>query len=76
LPSGWGIITASKKDIPVWDAKYIAAEPARTGTNASRKKLMKLFLPERKRKCEKIEAEKPEEAAGRLVEKMRKAGIL
>ncbi len=76
LPSGWGIITASKKDIPIWDAKFIAAKPAQTGANASRKKLVKLFIPERKRKCEKIEAEEPEEAAGKLAEKMREAGIL
>jgi len=76
LPSGWGIITASKKEIPVWDAKFIHAEPTQTGADASRKTLARLFIPERERKCEKIEGEKPEEAASRLAEKMRAAGVL
>jgi electron transfer flavoprotein beta subunit len=76
LPSGWGVITASKKEIPVWDAKHIDAEPNQTGVHASRKKLVRLFIPERKRKCEKIEGEKPEDAASTLVKKMREAGIL
>lgn len=76
LPSGWGIITASKKEIPVWDAKSIAADPTQTGAGASRKKLVRLFIPEREGKCEKIEGEKPEEAAGKLAKKMREAGVL
>jgi len=76
LPSGWGIITASKKEIPVWDAKFIEAEPAQTGADASRKKLIKLFIPERERKCEIIEEEKPEDAASKLAKKMREAGVL
>lgn len=76
LPSGWGIITASKKEIPAWDAKYIDADPTQTGVDASRKKLVKLFMPERKRKCEIIEGEKPEDAAGMLAKKMREAGVL
>jgi electron transfer flavoprotein beta subunit len=76
LPSGWGIISASKKEIPVWDAKSIAAEPTQTGAKASRKKLVKLFIPARDRKCEKIEGEEPEEAAYRLAKKIREAGVL
>ncbi len=76
LPSGWGIITASKKEIPVWDAKHIGAEPAQTGADASRKKLIKLSIPIRKRTCEIIGGEKPEEQATKLAEKLREAGIL
>jgi electron transfer flavoprotein beta subunit len=76
LPSGWGIITASKKDIPVWDAKKIDAEPSQIGTGASRRNLVKLFLSGRERACEIIEGEKPEEAAGKLAKKMREAGVL
>jgi electron transfer flavoprotein beta subunit len=76
LPSGWGIITASKKEIPFWDAKMINAEPGRTGTEAKRKKLFELSILSRKRKGEKIEGEKPEEIAGKLSEKIREAGIL
>ncbi|UCE42209.1 MAG: electron transfer flavoprotein subunit beta/FixA family protein [Candidatus Aminicenantes bacterium] len=76
LPSGWGIITASKKEIPVWDAKFIGTEPTQIGADASRKKLIKLFIPQRERKCDKIEGEKPEDATSRLVEKLRTAGVL
>ena len=76
LPSGWGIITATKKEIPVWDAKHIDAEPTQTGADASRKKLVRLFIPDRERKCVKFEGEKPEDAASQLVEKLREAGIL
>ena len=76
LPSGWGIITASKKEIPVWDAKKIDVEPSQIGADSSRRNLAKLFLPERERTCEMIEGEKPEEAAGKLAKKMREAGIL
>jgi electron transfer flavoprotein beta subunit len=76
LPSGWGIITAAKKEILVWDAKYIDADPTQTGMEASRKKLDRLFIPERKRKGEKIDGEKPEEAASQLADTLRRAGIL
>jgi electron transfer flavoprotein beta subunit len=76
LPSGWGIITASKKKIPAWDARFIQAEPARCGAGASRKKLVKLVIPKRERQCEMIEGDKPEEAAGRLAKKMREVGVL
>lgn len=76
LPSGWGIITSSKKEIPIWDAKMIGPETARTGSRAPRKKLVKLYIPNRERKCEKIEGEKPVEAAGKLAQKMKEAGVL
>lgn len=76
LPSGWGIISASKKEIPVWDAAKIGAEPSRIGENASRKKLTRLSTPARERKCAMIAGETPEEAAGRLAEKMREKGAI
>jgi electron transfer flavoprotein beta subunit len=76
LPSGWGIITASKKEIPVWDAKFIEADPAKTGADASRHRLLKLFIPEKERKCDIIDGEKPDDAAEKLAKKMREAGVL
>jgi electron transfer flavoprotein beta subunit len=75
LPSGWGIITASKKDIPAWDAKFIGVDPAKTGADASKKKLVRLFKPDRERACQIIEGEKPEEKAVKLAEKMIEAGV-
>jgi electron transfer flavoprotein beta subunit len=76
LPSGWGIITASKKEIPVWDAKHIDAELAKTGADAEKKKLAKLVMPERERMCEMIEVEELEDTADMLIKKMRDARVL
>lgn len=76
LPSGWGIISASRKEIPIWDAKAIKADTNRTGAGASRKKMVKLYIPVKERKCEMIEGETPEEAAGILAEKMREKGSI
>jgi electron transfer flavoprotein beta subunit len=76
LPSGWGIITASKKEISFWDAQKIDADPSKTGSGAPRKKLVRLFLPSRERKGEKIEGEDPEKSANWLVEKLKERGVL
>lgn len=76
LPSGWGIISASKKEITVWNANDIGIEPSRIGAGKSRKKLMQLFIPRKEKTCEMIEEEKPEEAAGKLALRLREAGIL
>ncbi len=76
LPSGWGIISASKKEIPVWDAEDIGADPSRIGREASRKKLVRLSIPERKRKCEIFGGDTLEEAVSKLVGKLRERGAL
>jgi len=76
LPSGWGIITASKKEIPFWDAKTIGAEPILIGSGCSRKQLVRLRIPSRERMCEKIAGETPQEKADGLLEKMKEAGVL
>jgi electron transfer flavoprotein beta subunit len=76
LPSGWGIISASQKKIPVWKAVDIDMDPSRTGVETSRRKLTKLFIPEQKRKCEIMEGETAAEAAAKLAERLTKAGVL
>ena len=76
LPSGWGIISASQKQIPVWGARDINADPSRIGIKAAQRKLVKLFIPERKRKCEIVEGETSAEAAIKLVERLIKEGAL
>lgn len=76
LPSGWGIISASKKEIAVWDAQTIGVEPSETGAEKSRKNLIKLFIPQKEKECEMIEEEKPEEAAKKLAKKLREARII
>ncbi len=76
LPSGWGIISASKKEIPVWKAEDISADPSRIGIEASRKKLVKLSIPERKRTCEILDGDALEEAAAKLAEKLKERGAI
>jgi electron transfer flavoprotein beta subunit len=76
LPSGWGIISASKKEIPVWDAEAIAADPSRMGRKTSRKRLVKLCIPERKRTCEILGGGTLEEAAAKLADKLKGRGAI
>lgn len=74
LPSGWGIISASKKDVPVWNASDIEANPSELGPKAARRKLVKLFIPERKRECEIVEAETAAEAGEKLAVRLKEEG--
>jgi len=74
LPSGWGIISASKKEVPVWNASDIEADTSKLGSDAARRKLAKLFIPERKRECEIVEAETTAEAAVKLAERLKDEG--
>ena len=76
LPSGWGIISASRKAVPVWDAAAIGVEPKRAGSDAARRKLVKLYIPERERKCEIVRGETTEQAAEILAEKLLKTGLI
>ncbi|MDH4217501.1 MAG: electron transfer flavoprotein subunit beta/FixA family protein [Candidatus Aminicenantes bacterium] len=76
LPSGWGIINASKKEIPVWSAKDIGVDLSRVGASAFSRELVRLFIPARERECEFIEGKTAEEAAVRLAERMRETGTI
>ncbi|MCK4646985.1 MAG: electron transfer flavoprotein subunit beta/FixA family protein [Candidatus Aminicenantes bacterium] len=76
LPSGWGIVSASRRQIPVWDAKDIKADPAKIGFDASRRKLVKLFIPKREKKCEMIEGKTTAEASVKLAERLRQEGVI
>jgi len=76
LPSGWGIISASQKQIPVWSASDLDADPSKIGASAARRKLIKLFIPVRERKCEIIEGETGAEASVKLVDRLIKAGVI
>ncbi len=76
LPSGWGIISAARKQIPVWNAADIEADPAELGPAAARRRLIKLFIPERGRNCEIIGGETPEEMASGLADRLREKGAL
>jgi electron transfer flavoprotein beta subunit len=76
LPSGWGIIAASRKKVPVWDLSDIDANPTKVGKSAARQKLLKLFVPARERHCEIVEGETTAEAGKKLAEKLLKTGLI
>jgi len=76
LPSGWGIISASRREVPVWDASAIDADPALTGGCVARKELVKIYAPERERQCDIVEGETTEEAGEKLAEKLLKFGLI
>lgn len=76
LPSGWGIISAARKQFPVWDAGDIDVDPLQVGVSAARRKLVKLFSPERARKCEVMEGKSAEEASVKLATRLREAGVI
>ena len=76
LPSGWGIISAARKEVPVWDSSALNADSTLIGKGAARKELVELYIPERKRQCEIIHGETTEDAAEKLAEKLLKTGFV
>lgn len=76
LPSGWGIISASRKQIPIWNAEDIEADLSQIEEKKTRRKLVKLFIPEQRRSCEIIQGRTPAEASFTLAERLIKEGVL
>jgi len=76
MPTGWGIISAVRSQVPVWNAQDIDTDPHRIGASVARSKLIKLFVPNRERAYEIIEGETTVEAAEKLGERLRQAGVL
>jgi len=76
LPSGWGIIAASQKQIIHWDAGAIGIDPAQVGIGAAKRKLSRLSVPQKGRKCKIFRGQTTAEAATRLAENLVKEGII
>lgn len=76
LPSGWGIIAAARKQVPAWNAGDIGVDPSQVGAGAARRKLAKLFIPLRERKCEIIQGETTAEASVKLATRLREAKVI
>lgn len=76
LPSGWGIISASRKEVPVWDVSDIDADPTHIGEGTARQEMVKLFIPAKERQCEIVEGETTTEAAEKLAERLLKTGLI
>jgi electron transfer flavoprotein beta subunit len=76
LPGGWGIISAARKQVPIWSGRDIDVDPSQIGAGAARRKLAKLFIPERKSQCEVLQGETAAEAAIKLAERLRESGVI
>lgn len=70
IPSGWGIIKAAKKEIPIWSAKEMEIDISRVGIDAVRNRLLRLHVPSYERKCEFITGEDINAVASQLASKL------
>ena len=70
IPSGWGIIKAAKKEIPIWTAKEMEIDPGRVGKEAARNRLLRLYVPSYERKCEFVTGEDVSEVASKLASRL------
>jgi len=75
LPSGWGIISASRQTIPIWKAEDLGLNSSKIGSGAASRKLVKLYLPKQKRKGEIITGKTTAEASAKLIERLIREGV-
>ena len=76
LPSVKGILTASRKQIPVWGAADLGISPDVVGAGAVQMEVTKFFKPVFTGSCEIIEGETLEEAGEKLALRLREDKIL
>ena len=70
------IMAAAKKQVAVWSAGDLGVDPSQVGVAGSLLSLDRLYVPVHEAKCEFIEEETPEEAAGKLATKLREAKLI
>ncbi len=70
-PNVRSIMAAKRKEPIVWKPADIGVDPAMIGSRGRRVKLTRLFQSARYTKCEMVSADTPEEAARKLVAKLR-----
>jgi electron transfer flavoprotein beta subunit len=70
LPAGMRIMIAARKQIPVWKAADIGAEPAQLDKANAHTEVTGLSVPTRKTECEMISGDSPSEAAANLASKL------
>ncbi|MBI2863598.1 MAG: electron transfer flavoprotein subunit beta/FixA family protein [Chloroflexi bacterium] len=75
-PTLRGIMTAARKQIPVWSAADLGLSASSVGAAGARSKLLKLFIPVREGKCEVMEGESVEEMAANLAKALRSAKLI
>jgi electron transfer flavoprotein beta subunit len=70
LPAGMRLMMARKKQIPVWKAQDIGAEPSQLDKDKAHTVVTGLSVPTRKTECEMITGATPGEAAANLALKL------
>jgi electron transfer flavoprotein beta subunit len=70
LPGGMGLMLARRKQIPVWKAQDIGAEPSHLDKANAHTEITGLSVPVRKVECEMIAGGTPGEAAVNLASKL------
>jgi electron transfer flavoprotein beta subunit len=76
LPLGRGIIQAMRKQVPIWNAEDIGISRNEVGAAAARRKLVKLFIPDKGRTCEMITGETLEQASAALADRLKEVGAI
>ncbi len=72
LPAGVRLMMVRRKQIPVWNAQDIGAEPAQLEATNAHTEIISLSVPTRKTECEIIAANTPSESAVELALKLAK----
>ncbi len=71
-----GVITAAKQEIPTWTAIDIDADAAKLGAPGARISIVELAIPTHEGICEFITGDSSEEAAIKLVERLRSEKVI
>ncbi|MBI4307190.1 MAG: electron transfer flavoprotein subunit beta/FixA family protein [Chloroflexi bacterium] len=75
-PTLRGIMAAGRKKPTIWSAKDLGLDPVQIGQNGSRGKMRKVFVPEKRARCELISADSPAEAGAKLALRLREDKII
>lgn len=76
LPTGMGIMTAARKQIPVWTAQDIEADLSQAEPNGSYNEITDLVIPAREAHCEIISGKTTAEAAVNLAIKLKELNVI
>jgi len=71
-----GVLTAAKQEIPTWTATDICADSTKIGARGARTSIIELDIPTHEGACEFVTGETFEEAAIKLVERLRAEKII
>lgn len=70
------IMTAAKKQVPIWKAADLNLDGARVGGGAVRLHVKDVSMPKRESRCEMLAGDTPEERAGKLALRLRELKVI